>query len=339
MSCNCNNNLQQNKGGNNCIQPFPQCNFCPYRGCGCNGCNRRDGDKKDNCKHRKEKHDSESDRKQKKEKRNESDDDCGNKKEKHCDKCRRHKCECIEYVSCFKTKCGFISASLAKTVSPTFFTAAGQIITYTYTITNTGNVPICDAIRICDDRLGGQIIPGSFILPGASQAFTRTYTTIASDLLAPSITNTAVAYIEVDCRKWVVTNQSSATVTYGSADLFGTISQTLVTGSTGTVEVTVTVSNSALSASAAQNVSLTLPFPANISGVVAGVPPPTSINANNVVFSVPSLDIGASASFRFQYIAGSIASGASYAFLGTIVSSTFDPNPSNNTISSTFVFP
>jgi len=229
---------------------------------------------------------------------------------------------------------------LTKTASPTFFTTPGQIITYSYTITNTGNVTICDPIRICDDHLGGQIIPGSFILPGTSQSFTRTYTVIASDLLTPGITNTATAYIEVDSKCWVATCPSSTTVTFGSSDLFGTISQSLVIGAEpGTVEVTVTVANSALSATAAQNVSLTLPFPAGISGVVAGTPPPTFVGPTSVLFALQSLAIGASTSFRFRYLAGSTVTGASYTFAGTILASTFDPNPANNFLSSTFIFP
>jgi len=332
MSCNCNNNLQQNYVNNIVQQNYPNntvqqlcygcgCNECTKVSCGCDDCSRR--------RNRKERRDY------RKENNSESDND--NKKEKRCDKCHHRKCECVEYVQCYKTKCGFISASLSVTANPTFYTAAGQLITYSYTITNTGSVTICDPIRICDDRLGGQIIPCSFILPGASQTFTRTYTTLSSDVLVPGITSSATAYIEVECKKWVSTCPASVTVTFGNADLFGSISQATVPS--GLVEVTVTISNSALSATAAQNVSLTLPFPANISGVVAAVPPPTAINSNNVVITIPSLAIGASSAFRFQYVAGSTASGAAYAFAGTILSSTYDPNPSNNYISNTFVFP
>jgi hypothetical protein len=353
MSCGCNNNLQQYAFGNNFQHPVQQqCHSCQYRSCECNECNNRKEDKKvgcgcDECKHKhrkeKKKEGCGCDDCKRKNRSDRSEEDCDNKpprKARRCDKCRHRKCECIEYVPCYKTKCGFISAILTKTSSPTFFTAVGDVITYIYTITNTGNIPISDPIRICDDHLGGQIIPCSFILPGASQSFTRTYTIIASDLLVSGITNTAVAYIEVDPKRWVITPPSSATVTFGSADLFGTITQALVLGAaTGTVEVTVTISNSALSSTAAQNVILTLPFPVGISGVISGVPAPTAISATSVLFSIPSLAVGASSTFRFRYIAGSTASGASYAFAGTIASSTFDPNPANNFVSSTFVFP
>lgn len=321
MSCNCNKAYSYTINN----QSLQQCGCNINTGCGYNNFEKYIGGKCDcyRCRKHKEKYTQREHENPK----------------KKCGKCHKKKCECVECVSCIKTKHGFIAASLTKSASPSYYTAAGQTITYSYTITNTGCVPICDPIRICDDHLGGQLIPRSFILPGGSQTFTRTYTTTDSDLLSSNITNKANAYIEVECKCWVITNQASATVTFGNADLFGSISQTFATGSTGNVEVTVTLSNSALSLTAAQNVSITLPFPANINTVIAGVPPPTSIGATSVSYTIGSLDIGASTSFRFQYTAGSVTTGSSYAFAGIITSSTYDPNLANNSLTNTFVFP
>ena len=315
-----------------CRKPSSPCGrFKLETGCGC-GCSKR--------KHKSPKRKCEE--KYGKRSSRHGEDKCKGKRSsrKGGEKCSERRCGHAKCVPCFETKCGIIQASLNITASSSVFTAAGQIITYTYTITNTGSVPICDPIRICDDRLGGQIIPCSFIVPGCSQAFTRTYTVIESDLTAPGITNTATAYIEVDCECWVTTCPASVTITFGSADLFGTMSQSLESSTDpDTVVVTTTIVNSSLSASAAQNVSITLPFPPGISGVISGVPAPTSIGPNSVSFALPSLAIGASATFRFQYTAGSTVPGASYTFSGNIISSTFDPNPSNNFVSNTFVFP
>lgn len=111
-----------------------------------------------------------------------------------------------------RVKCGCISASLAKSASPTSYTTAGTTITYTYTITNTGSVPLCFPIQICDDKLGTKMIPCSSIIQGGSQAFTSTYVTTAADLLLPFITNTATAYLRVNRCDWVATNSSSTTV-------------------------------------------------------------------------------------------------------------------------------
>jgi len=117
------------------------------------------------------------------------------------------------FLQCFSTRFGFISANLTKTASPTTYSAVGDTITYTYVLTNTGTDAIRYPMRICDDKLGAQIIPAGFIAPGSSQTFTRTYIITLADLSLPSITNSAIAYIQVECNVFIYTPISSATVT------------------------------------------------------------------------------------------------------------------------------
>ena len=265
---------------------------------------------------------------------------CHKKKKHHkkCGKCYRYDCRCIEYYPCLKVKCGCISANLAKSANPTSYTGAGQSITYSYTITNTGTAVICDPIQICAHKLGGWQIPCSYIAPCSSQTFTRVYTTTDADTTAGSITNTAVAYIQVKKCKYVCTPQASTTITYGSADVSGTLSQVLAAGGTG-ADVTVTISNSASSASSAYNVVLDLPLPANAGTVVAGALPPTSISGTNVNMTIPTLAAGATQTYNFIYSPTVTTSGTSYQWAGTITSSSYDPNTSNNAVGSTFTFP
>jgi uncharacterized repeat protein (TIGR01451 family) len=104
---------------------------------------------------------------------------------------------------------------LTKSASPTTYSTAGQVITYTYVITNTGNVPIMYPLQINDSVLGGQVIPCTAIAPcGGTATYTRTYTITADDLNLTSITNTAVAFIQVKPCTFVVTQGSSATITF-----------------------------------------------------------------------------------------------------------------------------
>ena len=272
--------------------------------------------------------------------------DCRRKHHKHrdskkrCNKCYRHDCECVEYFPCLRVKCGFISATLTKIPNPTFYTAAGQVISYTYRITNTGSATICYPIQICDDKLGGWQIPCSYILPCSSQDFTRTYTIAAADLTVQSITNTATAYIQVKCKKWVCTQPSSATITYGSSDISGTISQTLVTGGTG-ADVTVTISNSASSLTDAFGVTLILPFPLNVGTVIGGaaIPPASApvVSATSVTISETVIPIGATYTYTFSYFPTVIP--GSYQWQGTSTTSSFDTNTTNNTVTSTLTFP
>ncbi|CAH6419105.1 Hypothetical protein HVR_LOCUS299, partial [uncultured virus] len=223
-----------------------------------------------------------------------------------------------------------VSASLTKTADLAQVTGVGQVITYSYTIINTGTAPICYPIQICDDKLGGQFIPGSYILPGDSQEYIRTYTTIDSDLLAP-IVNNAIAYIQVKCKKWVCTNQATATVTIGGADLTGSISQA-VTGITGNVAVTVNITNlpAPFSAIPASGVSLFLPFPFGVF-IATPVTPNVTVGGGGVTISAATIAIGQTIAASFTYFA---APGA-YTWAGTIQSVSFDPNLANNTVVST----
>ncbi len=137
---------------------------------------------------------------------------CG--KKKRCNKCQKSNCCCINYCFNYSVDCGCIAISLTKVASPTTYSAVNDTITYTYTITNMGSVPICYPVRIMDSLLGGQIVPCAFIAPfGGTQVFVRTYAITIPDMDQESITNTATAFVEVDCNTWVMSAPVSATVT------------------------------------------------------------------------------------------------------------------------------
>src|SRR5262249_54675795 len=66
---------------------------------------------------------------------------------------------------------------LEKTANPTTYNAVGQVITYTYKITNTGNVTLTGPFTITDDK-EGTISPcgNGPLAPGASTTCTATHT-------------------------------------------------------------------------------------------------------------------------------------------------------------------
>ncbi len=84
------------------------------------------------------------------------------------------------------------SWTLTKTPSPTTYSAAGQVINYTYRLTNTGNVAI-SAISIGDNRIAAVSCPSSSLAVGASLTCTGRYTITAADVAAPRVQNTATA--------------------------------------------------------------------------------------------------------------------------------------------------
>ena len=84
---------------------------------------------------------------------------------------------------------------LIKSADRSTFTRDGDQITYTFTVTNTGNVAIAN-VHISDPMFSaGQIAPANVqsLFPGKSVEFTATYTATRTDMLTGFISNTATA--------------------------------------------------------------------------------------------------------------------------------------------------
>jgi hypothetical protein len=79
---------------------------------------------------------------------------------------------------------------LDKVASPTQYARPGQLITYTYTVTNTGAVPLFH-ITLTDDKLGAITCPKSTLYPGKWMTCQGTHTTTWADVKAGQIANSA----------------------------------------------------------------------------------------------------------------------------------------------------
>lgn len=132
--------------------------------------------------------------------------------------CCKSKCG-PKICSVVKVKCGCMSATLAITASTGTYSTLGQVITYTYTISNTGTVPINNQIQINDSRLGTRYLPCTYIGCGMTGNFPRTYNITSADLAATSLTNNATAFIHAKRCKYVCTNQATVTINNGSVFL------------------------------------------------------------------------------------------------------------------------
>jgi uncharacterized repeat protein (TIGR01451 family) len=85
---------------------------------------------------------------------------------------------------------------VVKAASPQTYNAPGQTITYTYTVTNTGNVTLTN-VQLTDTTIAGPFICtpalGSTLLPGAVMTCTATHLTTQGDVDAGKIANTGTA--------------------------------------------------------------------------------------------------------------------------------------------------
>ena len=88
--------------------------------------------------------------------------------------------------------------TLSKSASPTTVAAAGEVVTYTFHVTNTGNVTVT-GVAVDEGSFSGSgtlspiTCSTAPLAPGASVDCTATYTVTQADVDAGSVANTATA--------------------------------------------------------------------------------------------------------------------------------------------------
>jgi hypothetical protein len=83
--------------------------------------------------------------------------------------------------------------SVTVSASPTTFTSAGTVITYTYGVTDNGSTAL-HGVGVTDTVAGAASCPQTTLAIGASENCTGTYTTKQGDVVNGSITDTATAH-------------------------------------------------------------------------------------------------------------------------------------------------
>src|SRR5436309_1370709 len=153
--------------------------------------------------------------------------------------------------------------TLAKSASPTTYNAVGQVITYTYTITNSGNTTLAGPFTVNDNKIVGAIsCASSPLAPGASTTCYSSHTITQADIDWGSITNTATA-----SGNGVNSNQASATVNAiltKSLTLAKSASPTTYSTDAQTITYTYTITNSG-------NTTLAGPFTVNDNKIVGAI--------------------------------------------------------------------
>ena len=91
--------------------------------------------------------------------------------------------------------------SLDKTATPTIYDAVDDVISYSYLVTNSGNVSLLGPVTVADDKADDKSCPDvtsvgngdAYLDPGESITCTASYTITQADLNAGSVTNIATA--------------------------------------------------------------------------------------------------------------------------------------------------
>ncbi len=105
--------------------------------------------------------------------------------------------------------------TIAKSVTESYFTAAGNVLNYSFLVTNNGSAPLLGPVTVSDDKAVNESCPSvttvgdldNYLDPGESLTCTATYTVLAADVTAGSVTNLASASID-----GVTSNTDSKTV-------------------------------------------------------------------------------------------------------------------------------
>lgn len=195
------------------------------------------------------------------------------------------------------------SLNLTKTASPTTYTNVGNTITYTYTVTNTGTVPINGPITVSDNKINGGVpfqISASNLAVGTNVQGTATYSITSADITAGSVMNSAIAH-GIYNSATIDSNTATATVTLtpqpalsitktASPDTYDMngeqITYTYTVTNTGNVPITapITISDNKINGGAPFTISSTnLAIGANVTGTSTYTITPADITARSVI--------------------------------------------------------
>jgi len=95
---------------------------------------------------------------------------------------------------------------------------AGDIVKYSYTVTNTGNVTLPGPFTITDDKIAAIDPESGALSPGDSLKVTAEYIVLEEDLTAGSVVNTAYATTQLNMAE-VRSNEDEATAIVDAADI------------------------------------------------------------------------------------------------------------------------
>ena len=129
--------------------------------------------------------------------------------------------------------------TLVKTATPATYTSVGNVINYSFSVTNTGGLRLLGPVTVADDKATNETCPAvttvgnndTYLDPGESITCTASYTITAGDVTAKSVTNVASASADgtnsntdTETVNYIALTLDKAYVNYTDNDSSGTIS-------------------------------------------------------------------------------------------------------------------
>lgn len=225
--------------------------------------------------------------------------------------------------------------SITKSSSPATFSAAGQTITYSFVVPNTGGQKLSN-VAVTDPLSGLSAVscPATTLAPAAKMTCTATYTTKASDVASGQVVNQASVRSTGGTGQNVNATSTQVSTQYvAQADLVaGKVLKTaapLIPGQPVSWDLTI-LNNGP---STATNPTIADTFDAGVTGITWGTLPAgwaCSLAAQNLNCNGATLASGASATIT---VTGNLAPSftGALANTSTVTSSTADPGPGANT--------
>jgi uncharacterized repeat protein (TIGR01451 family) len=135
--------------------------------------------------------------------------------------------------------------TIVKSVTENHYSIAGDVLHYSYVVTNTGSAPLAGPVTVSDDKAADESCPDTstvgdldaYLDPGESLTCTATYAVTGGDISAGSVTNTASA-----TAGGVASNTDSKTVPYAAPTATITDTPTITDTATITLTPTITLS-------------------------------------------------------------------------------------------------
>lgn len=143
-----------------------------------------------------------------------------------------------------KVNTPLVAIKVVKKAAEAQYTAAGQTIHYTYTVTNTGAQPLT-GIAVVDDGPGTPAVtcPAGPLAPGASEDCTATYTTTDADVAAGKVVDTAQVTGTTPSGQNITSASNKVTVPYAGLRIVKAVQETSFSAAGQALHYTFTVTN------------------------------------------------------------------------------------------------